>query len=330
MLTKLVLSMLLLPPSWVESFHQNTVIKPYPPVPKYIQGLEFGNGHLFYGTNDGKVVCIGRHEQQSSHLIHRWSVPVASRNIRRIQTTQKYLLASCDPEDVQATGKSVLCDLKSGQPLEAVTWTDTTVYEGMSLSQEWMRVNARGDIYSKQCPRDADFQWRLRIPLSSHDQIVCGTLFNDHLYLMTLSGNLWVVEHGSKIVGRHRTKFPLATTIHVTRPLRSDNSVFVYVGNQQGEVYFTQITDDACISYTQKRLHDCVVTQMDCNTRGLFVAFEDSTIVGMEILSFRETMRIKGNSHFYTNVDAFSLSPRGLFYISDNDTRIRMTSLAHG
>lgn len=320
----------------VDAYHHHppiSVIKPYPPTPKYIQGLEFGNGHLFYGTNDGNLVCLGRTD--NSKLLYRWTMPIATRNIRKIQTNQKYILASCDTETVDATGRSVLCDIKSGHVLDSMRWRDTTVFEGITFSHEWIRVNAEGCISSKFVHRDQAFSCRLRLPLGHHDYIVCGTLHCDRLYLMTLSGNLWIVDmeqqqgHGEfKIVDRYKTKFQLATTIHVTRPLRSDNSVFVYVGNQEGEVYFTQITDRQAISETRKKLHSSVITQMESNMKGIFVAFQDSTIVSMEIMSFRETMRVSGDAHFYTNTDSFSLSPRGLFYISDNETRIRMTSLA--
>lgn len=307
-----------------------SIIKPYPPRPKYIQGLEFGNGNLFYGTDDGRIVCLAKTD--SAMLLHRWSVPVTTRNIRKIQTNQKYILASCDTESVDATGRSVICDLKSGHILDSIKWRDTTVFEGITFSHEWVRVNAEGDIQSKRVHHDEGFTCRLKLPIGCFDHAVCATLHCDRLYVMTIGGRLWVVDLEQttgeyKVINRYKTKFPLATTLHVTRPLRSENSVFVYAGNQQGDIYFTQITEDQSISETRKTLHSSVVTQIESNSRGLFVAFQDSTIVSMEIMSFRETMRVCGDAHFYTNADSFSLSPRGLFYISDNETQIRVTTL---
>lgn len=314
----------------VAGFHPQpiSVIRPYPPMPKYIQGIEFGNGNLFYGTNDGKIVCVGRDEAK---LRHRWSVPITSRSIHRIQTTHKYLLASCDTVRRNETGRSVLCDIQTGSVLDVVSWADTTMFEAVTFGNEWIRVNMRGDILGKAFPRDGPFSLKLRLPLGSSDYVLCGTMYKEKLYLMTMNGNLWVVniEPGvpCEVLNRYATRFQFATTIHVTEPLRSENSAFVYVGNQDGDVYFTQLTEGECVSHTQRRLHPSVVTQIESNSCGLFIAFQDSTIVAMEIISFREVMRVHGNAHFYPNVDAFSLSPRGIFYISDNERCIRVKSL---
>jgi hypothetical protein len=116
--------------------------------------------------------------------------------------------------------------------------------------------------------------------------------------------------------------------MHVLEPYkgRDRNTIFVYIGNAVGDVYFIQITEEKCISHSQKKVHDASVTQIESNSRGVFFSFDDCTIKGMEMLTMQEFFSKRIHGTLYHHTDNFCLSPRGLFNICDSKD-IEMTIL---
>lgn len=295
---------------------------------KYIQGLHYTNGHLFYGTNEGQLYSIRKDDKTKLH--QKWFQKISSRNIQRIRSNGKLLLITCDSVGGEA-GSSVVCDVTSSRILERKLWKDTTVYETLTDNNEWIRVNARGHVESKQALDVAPFSLHYRIPMSSMDFLTCATIHKNRLYATTMQGKLVVVDLIRKtIVTWHSIHMDLSTCIHVASPPASSdasNSVFVYIANQQGYVYFTQITGGIVTSHTMKSVHSSFATQIDSNQQGVFVSFGDSHIVSLEMMSFREQYSVKTGNPSFTNIDSFCLSPRGLFYVDNKKNEICMETL---
>lgn len=308
------------------------IVSPFSQSPsKYIQGLHYTNGNLFYGTNEGNLCCITRND--NAKLQQKWFRPISSRNIQRIKGNDKSLLITCDSVYGEA-GRSVVCDMDSGHVMDNHVWKDTTIFETLTDSNEWIRVNAQGEMVTKVLHRETEFTLKYRIPMSSMDFVTCATIHNDRLYAITMNGKMFVVNlERLEIETWHAIHLQLPTCIHVVSPHGTNgptNSVFVYVANQSGTVYFTQITEGHTMSHTMKQVHHAVATQIDSNHQGVFISFGDSHIVGLEMLSFRQLYSIKTENPCYTNVDSFCLSPRGLFFIDNRKNEIRMETIAKG
>jgi len=295
----------------------------------YIQGLCFRNANLYYGTNYGEVVCLKRDEK--ANLIEKWVLPVSKRNIRQIKATSSHLLVRCDAVDMSETGRSVLYSLEDLMVNGIKRWNDNTVYEGITEDNQWIRCNARGEIVSRFVDKEEGFVVRKELKLGTFDHVSCATIYYHRLYIMTFQGYLWVINIQKEkyvVEGRHQLNFPLSTVIHVSEPSKPEfNSVFVYIGNQEGEMYFTQLFEKRCVGHMRDRINEGVITQILTNGRGVFVAFDDATIMLIEPLKFVELFRIKGQSHYYTHMDSMTLTPRALFYISDDDKLIRFHTI---
>lgn len=303
---------------------------------KYLQGLHYSDGRLYYGTNDGSVVCLTRNEKGTFQQM--WRSYVSKRNIRKIKSTQDHMLVSCDPimvsgiEDVCETGRTLLCELESGNVVDSQVWHDTTVYETITEhAGEWVRCNVRGDIFVKSIKAtvDTDICHRGRIPLRTGDFLSSAFVYEQKLYAISVVGEFFVMSlKDMKVQLRDNIHFKTSTSMHVLEPYkgRDRNTIFVYIGNASGEIYFIQITEEKCISHSQKKVHDAGVTQIESNSCGVFFSFDDSTIKGMEALTMQEFFSKRVEGTLYHQTDSFCLSPRGLFSIC-NSKDIEMTIL---
>lgn len=311
----------------VESFHviaSKTALKTLQQT-KYIQGLHYAQGNLFYGTDTGKVCCISRDNQ--AKLEQKWTRKISSRNVQRISGNDESLLISCDSECGEV-GRTVVCDLEEGNVVDCAIWGDTTAYETLTEKNEWIRVNVYGHIMSKVLHRDEAFSVKYRIPIHNMDFISAATIHKKKLYAVTMSGKLFIINLDKfDIMSWHSLHFDIPTCIHVVSHSNS-NVEFLFVGNRNGMIHFAQMNEGKVTSHTQKQIRDpgsdAIVTQIGSNHHGVFISFDDSNIVGIEMLSFRELLSVNTNTPSYTNIDAFCLSPLGLFYADNEHKQIRL------
>lgn len=292
--------------------------------PKYLQGLFYGQGNLFFGTSTGRICCISRDD--NAKLTNKWIQHISTRNIRKISGNDDLLVVTCDSENGLTT-PTVVCDQETGDIIDHTSWTDTTVFETITDKYEWIRVNAVGDVMVKILNWEDDFKIKYRLPMSSMDFVSAVTLHKKKLYVVTMSGKVIVLNLDKYEISLwHNLHFDIPTCIHVVSHANSD-AEFLYVGNRVGMVHFTQIVDNKMTSHTQKQLHTAVVTQIDSNYQGVFISFDDSKIVGIETMSFRELYSVNTNTSLYTNIDSFCLSPRGLIFVDSSKQKIRLEAI---
>lgn len=288
---------------------------------KYIQGIHYSNGDLFFGTDNGNICCLSRNS--NADLSRKWVQTVSTRNVQRIDGNRDNLLITCDSERGEA-GRSVICDIQSGKHVDTHIWQDTTVYETLTDDNEWMRLNSYGELMTKVLHRDNEFTVKYRIPISSLDFVSCAKIHKKRLYAVTLSGKLCVIHlEKLEIETWQKLNIVIPTCIHVANPSNSD-ALFMFIANLEGSVHFSQMINGKITSYTEKHVHNSVATQIGSNYQGVYISFEDSYIAGFEILSFREMFSFKTHNPSYKNVDSFCLSPRGLFYVDNVNNEIRM------
>lgn len=291
---------------------------------KYIQGLHYGDGNLYFGTNCGRVCCIERDD--NAKLEEKWINTFSSRNIQKISGTDDSLLISCDSVDGEMS-RTVICDAKTGNVLDDMFWKDTTIYETLTDKNEWIRVNAYGEVMVKTATRENDFQVKYRMPIHNMDFISTATIYKRKLYAVTMSGKLFVINIDDfDLTLWHRLHIEIPTCIHVMNHPQT-HAEFLYIGNHEGIVHFTQIVDGKMSQHTQKHVHNAVATQIDSNYQGVFVSFDDSQIVALEIMSFRELFSVRTNNPCYINIDSFCLSPRGIFYPDNINKKIELENI---
>lgn len=300
---------------------------------KYVQGIDYRRGHLVFGTDDGHVCCmVNAHPRR--RLLEKWTTQVSMRNLRRISGNDDYVLVTCDPIDSDEVSRTVVCDLETGGIRDTKVWTDTTVFESLTSENEWVRLNVYGELMTKLLHRDDEFTRRLGLPLRNSDFVTAATIHKNKLYVITMDAKLFIVSlENFNMVAYHSLHIDVPTCIHVIHhPSTAHTNVeFLFVGNYQGMIHFAQLNDDKITSQTHKRMretdHDAIVTQIRSNHHGVFASFDSAEITGIEMMSFRELFRIKTPSPTFINVDAFCVSPMGLFYIDNDKREIRLETL---
>ena len=288
------------------------VIKPTQPI-KYIQGLHFNSGHLYYGTNNGYVVSVTR---KDNDVVTKWYQKISTRNIKSIDSFDKQLLIDCDATNYEETSRTFICS-DEGDVIDSCSWKDTTIVQGIS-QKNWVRCNTKGFIESKDIFNENIFKHRYKIPLLGEDYLTCGVVKNDMLYTMSIDGQFTIVDTQTfKIVWRQFTRFKLSTCINTYEPL-GQNSSFTYIGNRKGEIYFIQLTDGNKISSTMKQLHNVPMTNIYImNGHGPLCYFIDSTIQGLKFISFESFINMKLDENNSPN--SFALSSQGIFTIKNQN-----------
>jgi len=301
-------------------------IDPLMPSIKYIQGVHYNAGSLYFGTNRGEIVCVRKDD--TYNLYRKWMNVVTKRGIRKIKSTSKYVLVDCDANSFDETGRTVLCSIDDGKIVDQQIWRDSTVFEHIVKENEWVRCSYDGTVVSKMLNQEDEFVMKCRIPLMTSDYVTTSVIYDGKMYLVTLNGFLWIIDMNDfKIINRYQLNFYMASSMTVDRLHSTSSSVFIYIGNQKGNIYFINMKDDTIICHTEKVIHNGVVTHILSNRKDVFVAYHDKEIFQFDMLSFDPIHRMKMNTESYANIDSLSLSPRGLFFISDNERELMLYPL---
>jgi hypothetical protein len=290
------------------------VIRPSQPI-KYIQGLHFNQGHLYYGTNNGYVISVTR---QDDTVITKWHNKLSNRNIRSINSFNKQLVINCDATHPDETSRTFICS-KDGDVMDSTSWEDTTIVEGIYESM-WVRCNTKGYVSSKTIMDENIFPIRLEIPLCENDYLTCGVVQKNMLYTMSLNGFFTIIDLRTfTIVWEQHTQYRLSTCINVHEPFGHDTK-FIYIGNQKGEVYFLQFkeNENKKISSTVKKLYDNIVTNIYIHPTGPIFYFKDATIKGFQFVSFDSFLDMKLDDN-YSFQNTFTISNHGLFSIKNKN-----------
>lgn len=295
------------------------VIKPDYNV-KYIQGLHYNNGDLFYGTNTGHIVSVTR---KDDGVVTKWFNKLSNRNIKSIESFNKKLLVDCDATHIEETSRTFICSEEDGNVMDSCSWKDTTVVQGL-YDSIWLRCNTMGMVESKHIFTENTFINRCQLKLKEGDYLTCGIVKKNRLYTMSLNGQLTIIDTDTfKVIWKQNTDFKLSTCINIYEKF-GNNSSFIYIGNQIGEIFFIQLTDDNKISSTRKILNTVAITNIHMHPHGPVFSFADATIQGLKFLSFDSFLEMnlgnhnrKGEDIPYMYQNYFTLSKQGLFTVQN-------------
>ena len=109
--------------------------------------------------------------------------------------------------------------------------------------------------------------------------------------------------------------FKLSTCMEIHIPYQNSNTIFVYAGNNEGQLFFAQFKNEQLMFQNKKHIHSSIMMDIIINSKGLFLAFLDSQLIGLEQMNFTPFMNIKTNALFQLNTDCLTTSFRGIFYI---------------
>ncbi len=293
----------------VQSFY---TIKSDLPI-KYIQGIHFKNGHLYYGSNNGYITSITR---KDSDVTTEWYKKISNRNVKSIDSfNDEHLLIDCDATCFEETSRTFICSSKDGSILDSCSWKDTSIIQGIYKST-WIRCNVKGMVECKDILNEDKFKMVCNIRLMNSDYLTCGVVRNNMLYTMSLNGKLTIIDIESfKIIWTQNTKFKLSTCINVNDSF-GRNTNFIYIGNQKGEIYFLQLTDNNIISTTTNTLHNIPMLNIDMHPLGPICYFTDSTLQGLKFVSFELFVHMQLQKN---NNNQFAISKQGLFTIQNEN-----------
>jgi outer membrane protein assembly factor BamB len=279
---------------------------------KYIQGLHFKNGNLYYGSNNGYITSVAR---KNSDVVTKWYKKISNRNIKSIDSfDDKHLLIDCDATHFEETSRTFICSEEDGNIIDSCSWKDTTIVQGI-YKTNWLRCNVNGSIECKDILNDNQFKMVCKVPIIDGDYISCGVVKYDMLYTMSLNGKLTIIDIESfKIIWTQNTKFKLSTCINVNDSF-GRNTSFIYIGNQKGEIYFLQLTDNKIISTNTNTLHNIPMLHIYMHPLGPICYFMDSTLQGLKFISFELFLHMQ----LQKNNNQFALSKQGLFTIQNEN-----------
>jgi hypothetical protein len=258
--------------------------------PKYMQGMVFSDGALFYGTNRGEVAKISPSLTRHGEIIDEWCVKISSRTIKSIdEFSDSSLFVTSDTVNVNdETSRTYVIDKTSGQVLQSMSWNDTTLAQYV-YKNTWYRCNVMGDMYFQSST--FPFKVKRSFCLPSDGTLQCGFFLHDKFFTLSLGGTLDMYNiHTFEHLVRHETSFSCPTALFVQKPAHLTDTYFVYAGDVHGKLYFGQMNQKIL---TQHAVRNVVtpgrgaITHISGNSRGPVLSFSDSSLVAVESMSYQ-------------------------------------------
>jgi len=286
---------------------------------KYLQGIYFNQGNLYYGTNNGFVHCVTKNHDESNNYVDLWKRKLGKRNIKKInEGNHDHLIIESDSHNEKYYGHSFIVDKKNGNCIWKKDWEDSTIYECITNDDHYCRFNKKGEIFIFSINKKSQNEMKRKIRIAKIEHIVSIKYYENEFYIITNKGRLLIVTRNFHIKKIHEFNMPFVTCMTIFRNHNND-SLYVYLGDVNGNLNIFKITHDKIISSQHYNMDmDSVMTNIFINFKTIFTCYGNGIILGHDKKTLLPVFNVTNENNFYSDIHHIYTSTVNIFICEHN------------
>lgn len=287
---------------------------------KYLQGIYFNQGNLYYGTNNGFVHCVTKNDDEKSpNYVDLWKTQLGKRNIKKINNgNHNHLIIESDSHDGKYNGHSYIVNKQNGHCIWKKDWSDSTIYECITDDNCYCRFNKKGEIFTFPIEKKSQNAIKKKIRIAKTEYIVSIHYYENEFYIMTNKGRLLIITRNFNIKKIHELNVTFVSCMTLLKN-HNNQSLYVYLGDVNGHLNIFQITNDKIISSQHYNMNvHSVLTNIYLNFKTIFTCYANGIILGHDKKNFMPVFNITNENNFYSDIHSIYTSTVNIFICENN------------